>query len=54
MFYYKKEEFIEKEFKNMFYFVLLNMESYVMFENVVYYLIDIYFYMFSEYLLLGK
>lgn len=48
MFFYKKEEFTEKEFKNTFHFVPPNTESFVVFAEEEYFLTDIHFHTPSE------
>lgn len=51
VFYYKNEEFTEKEFKNTFHFVPPNTESYVEFQQEKFYLTDIHFHTPSEHTL---
>ncbi|MFD2305538.1 carbonic anhydrase family protein [Enterococcus termitis] len=53
-FFYKNEEFTEKEFKNTFHFVPPNTESYVVFEGEKYYLTDIHFHTPSEHTFEGE
>ena len=50
-FYYKKEKFTEKEFKNTIHFVPYDTESYVVFKGVEYHLTDIHFHMPSEHVI---
>lgn len=53
-FFYQKETFTEKEFKNTIHFVPYNCQSYLRFEETKYMLTDIHYHMPSEHLLNGQ
>lgn len=53
-FHYQKERFTEKEFKNTMHFVPFSHESYVIFQNVRYFLTDIHFHRPSEHVIDGR
>lgn len=53
-FHYQTERFTEKEFKNTIHFVPYSHESYVVFQNVRYFLTDIHFHRPSEHIIDGQ